>query len=234
MKNITPRRPSGAEIKATNAGRAIFNELEKKFPGKIVTPSYLRLEKEVTGTVSAIDFLTLQQEGSVLSTERRLNLPDLFVVSGVGLFISKIASATPTAALHATKTLRSFPNPQVFSGSGEAVNLMALYNSYLSLRVNSTVVIDSMHCMDFYDAGNYQQGVGSTAVSNVPVQADQFDGNSNGYVQLNPTINLDGSKKIQWSVTLPASINLAGTSSTNVVSLILRGFLVQNGGSVSR
>jgi hypothetical protein len=222
----------GSKVKATNASRATYNELQKKFGDKIITPSFLRLEKEVTGAVSNVDFSTLQNDGSMLSTERRLNLPDLFVVMGVGLFISKIASSS--AANHAKAILRSFPNPNIFNGSGEADNLMALYNGFLSLRIGSDVIIDSMNCMDFYDVGQSQQGVGSSATSNIAIYRDQFDGNASGYVGLNPTINLDGSKKIQWSIQLPASTDLAGTSSVNTVSLILKGFLIQNGGSVSR
>jgi len=222
-------------IKATNAQRANYNEISGRFPNKIVTPSFLRLEKEVTGGTTTVDFQTLQQEGSILSTERRLNLPDLFVCTGVGLFISKIGSSTTsTPALHATKIMRTFPNPQIFSGSGEATNFMAIYNGYLSLRIGSNILIDSMHCMDFYEANQSQQGVGSVATSNVAIQRDQLDGNSSGYIGLSPTVDLDGSKKIQWSLTLPVSTDLTGTNSVNTIGLLLKGFLVQNGGSVSR
>lgn len=227
------RRPG--TIKATNSQRAVYNDLTKKYAGNrnvIITPSFLRLERTVTGSISSLEFFTLQTEGSVLSTERRLQLPDTFVVGAVGLFISKIAS-TNTAEDNAKTILRSFPNPQVFTGSGEADNLMAIYNGFMSLRINSTVIIDSLPCYEFYDAAQSQQGVGSAATSNQPVQRDQFNGNMSGYVPINPTVNLDGSKKIQWTLNLPASTNLAGTSSTNKLSLILKGFLVQNGGNVS-
>jgi len=219
-------------IPAKSQGRMDVNFLEANNPGKTITPSFLRLEKEVTGTVSSIDFDTLINQGSVLSTERRLNLPDKFAVTGVSLFISKISSSS--AANHATKTLYSFPNAQVFTGSGEADNLMALYNGFLSLRIGGDILIDSMNCYDFYEAGNYQKGVGSSATSNVPVQRDQFKGTRQSRVNFDQVINLDGSKKIQWSITLPTSTSLAGTSSVNTVSMLLSGYLIQDGGKITR
>lgn len=235
IRRVAPTRGGMPKIKATNSNRAVYNDLLAKYQGDsnvIITPSFLRLERTVSGSLSALDFYTLQTEGNIICTERRLQLPDTFVVTGIGMYISKVTS--DTAALQAKKIYRSFPNPQVFTGSGEADNLQSLYNGYLSLRINSTVIIDSLPCLDFYAANQSQQGVGSSATSNVPIQRDQLEGSTTGYLPINPTVNLDGSKKIQWSLTLPNSTDLSGTSSTNVVALSLKGFLVQNGGNVSQ
>lgn len=232
MRRINVQSQSrGSSVKAVNTSRANYNEIHSRFKGKIVTQSYLRLERNISGSITTVDFLTLVNEGNQLASERRLNLPDAFVVTSVGMYISKIASDTP--ANQATKILRSFPNAQVFSGSGEAGNLMGLYNGFLSLRINSTVFIDSLPGYEFYDSGNYQQGVGSSATSNVPVQRDQFSGLQTGYKAITPTVTLDGSTKIQWQLALPAPIDVSGTSSVNTIALILKGFLVQNGSSIN-
>ncbi len=233
MDTTIIRAAGGSGVKATNSSRAVYDAVKARFPRNIVTPSYLRLEREITGSITSVDFLTLMNEGNMIATERRLNLPDLFVTNSIGLFISKVASPA-TAAAHAVKVLRSFPNDQVFSGSSEATNLQVLYNGYLSLRIDSTVYIDSLPGYEFYDSGNYQESVGSTATNNIPVRRDQFSGLQTGFKPLTPSVDLDGSRKIQWSVTLPAPINVSGTASTNVVVLILKGLLVQNGGSINR
>ena len=217
--------------------RAYFESLKASNPGRLVAPSYLRLERTVNGTFNSVNFYTLGNENSPLATEKRLEISDAFAVTKIGLFISKVGSdTTPTDAELSGAILRTYPNASVFSGSGEATNLMSIYNGYLSLTVDQKVVVDSLPTNQFYQVPQTIQGVTTTAyvdagsgdaTTTVPRDQTVFNrGMFNSPVE----ITLRGQNKINWQLNLPNSTNLTGTSSSNQIHLVLGGFLITGGG----
>ncbi len=224
-------------VKSTNARRALYNDLANKgeYAGKIITPGYLRFEQSLQGgATTGFQFNVLENQGSTNVTERRLKLPDAFVIEKMTMAIFKAgASTTATQAEIAVSNLSTFPNPQVFTGANEATNLMNYYNGYVSIRVNETVYIDSMDIMRFYRVATSQQNVGA-ATGVTPVQRDEWNAPDYSFYELTPTITLDGGLSNIIQVNLPASISMIGTSSQNFAVCICRGFLIQNGSQRGR
>jgi hypothetical protein len=228
---IVPGAP--ARMKATNRQRAIYNDLRyNTYAGQrdvIITDSYLRFETTL-GTSTSLSFNTLVNQGAQTVTEHRLNMPDRFCVTDMAFFIRKVAAATPTDGQIASAQLDTFPNPLTYTGAGEAAALNALYNSYLTVRIDSVVYYDSLDLLRFYRVPTSQQNVSYVVASPAgnTIQADGWDTMNYGFAPIDPTFSLDGKAKNDISVTLPTSIAMAGTSSVNYAVLIVRGFLLQN------
>ena len=229
--------------KAFNRAQAVQQEKAALYAqaGVITTPGYLRLEVSLTGTTNLVAFQVRDaQGGSQHVTERRLKVSDTFTIMSGAFYIGKAAvtapATVPTNLQYATQSLHTFANPQVFTGGSAAVNLQSLYNSYLSVRVDSTVFIDSMPMLNFYRVATSQQGVGSSAANNVPIQADEWPLSMYGNRDWTPTIELNGLANTEININLPTSVNLVAGANTyeNVAVLYLNGFLNQGGASVQQ
>lgn len=222
------RRPSNLVSPAADRSRAIYNKIKSQNKNAIVTQSYLRLEQQL-GTQSQVEFNVLKNEGTVQSTERRLSINDAFICDMISVMLYKV----PTGEANGIQQLDTFPNPLVYTGASEAANLQSIYNGFLSIRVNSTVFIDSLDVMRFLRVGNSQEGVdlgGGTGANATGVyQASEYRSANYPFDKLSPTIKLSGSAKNELKIELPASANLAGTDSTNYVVMLLRGLLISDG-----
>lgn len=211
---------------SAGAVRALFNRLPQR-PGTITTQSYLRLEKEIS-TQSNVTFDVLNNQGTQQITEKRLAITDAFQITALSMFFytfdSTVANSQEKSRLH------SWNNPAVFAGSGEAASLQGFYNGYLSIRVNSTVFLDSLDLYRFYRAGVAQQGLQQTTTATVGTyQASSWDGGDYGFYSMTPSIELSGATKNEISISLPSNITVtpAANYKTYVVCY-LRGFLQQN------
>jgi hypothetical protein len=227
--------------KAFNRAQAVQQEKAALYAqaGVITTPGYLRLEVSLTGTTNLVAFQVRDAQGGTQHvTERRLKVSDSFTIMAGAFYIGKAAATASVVsnAGYGAMSLHTFPNPQVFTGGTAAANLQTLYNGYLSVRVDSTVFIDSMPMLNFYRVATSQQGVGSTATNNIPIQADEWPLSMYGNRDWTPTIELNGLANTEININLPTSVNLAAganTYETNAV-LYLTGFLNQGGASVQQ
>lgn len=226
--------------KAFSRKQAIFNEKATMYArkGVITTPGFLRLESLCpTTATSSILFNTLDTSGVKTSTERRLKLADSFTVTEIAFYLGAgdATSNAPTPTQYARQTLHTFPNNNVTAFTGSADELEVLYNSYLTLRVDTTTFLDSVPLRQFYRVGTSQQGVGSSATNNSPVQADEWGLSMYGRTELVPTIELNGQSNIEWSITLPDATVLSAASGKFVnCVLFLTGFLNQGAATVQR
>ena len=228
--------------KAFNRAQAVQQEKARLYAqaGVITTPGYLRLEVSLTGSTNLIAFQVRDSQGGTQHvTERRLKVSDTFTVMGGAFYIGKAAStggATPTAAQYAAMSLHTYPNPQVFTGGTAATDLQSLYNGYLTVRVDSTVFIDSMPMLNFYRVATSQLGVGSTATNNVPVQRDEWPLLMYGRNEWVPSVTLSGLANTEINIQLPTSVSLAAGANTyeNNAVLYLSGFLNQGAASVEQ
>lgn len=208
--------------------RSIFDSIPKK-QGVVRTQSYLRLESAALGTQGTVDFNLLTNQGTVNTTEKRLAITDNFIITEVGFFIYKVASGSTSQV----NTLNTFPNSLVYTGSGEAANLMNLYNGSLFINIDGRTILESWDLMRHYRVGNAQKTV-LTAASGTgnAWDASTWDSASYGYFPVTPQITLFGSSKNVIRLNLPASVAMAGTSSSNYATLVLRGFLDQSASNV--
>lgn len=191
----------------------------------VLSQSYLRLERVATTTQTNYQFGVLvndqpQNSGSVRVTESRLNLQDAFFVASVQLFVAAAASSTAT-----NFALQSFPSPTVFSTAGAASALYNLYNGYLSLTVNNSVITPSWDLYRHLEVNQTQQTVTPIVSGSV---LSQISGLSSTAVACEPNWVLIGSKNNVLQINLPAAIDTLQAGSTTVLCLILRGVLAQN------
>lgn len=220
-------------VKATNSSRADFNSIRALYPSRdvVVTPGFLRLEQSLqAGAINSIQFSVLDNQSSngvaQNSTEVRLRLPDSFHITKIFFGIFKAgASVTATQAEIAQAIIRTYPNPLVFTGAGEAAALQNFYNGSYGIKVNQTTYIDRDELRKFYRVGTSQQGVGPAVI----IQRDEFDAPDFGFYELTPTIRLSGADSNFITCTFPQSISMIGTLSQNFAVCFCRGFYVQNG-----
>ena len=209
-------------IQATDRTRANFNSLKKR-RGVVSTQSYLRLEQTL-GTQGSVTFPVLVNDGTSNANERRLSITDAFTITSLSVLIYKQASGGAISA----GVLDTFPNPLIYVG-GQAAALQAIYNGYLSVRVNSVVYIDSLDTYRFYRVGVAQAGLETTTTPAV-YGASSYDKGDYPFYSLTPGIRLSGATKNELTLTLPESVAMAGSAgTTNRVVLYVRGFLEQNG-----
>jgi len=252
MKNVRVQssrvRAQGGDIVAAqpfSRRQAVFNQKASEYAnqGVITTPGYLRLEQllatSATATsLSQINFNTLDTSGTKLPTERRLKLADTFTITDISFYLgtgSAAAVGAPTSAEQAVERLNTFPNSGVTAiGATNANILEAIYNGFLSLRVDTTTFLDSIPMRQFYRVGDVQQGIitatGGTATNHSSWPLSMF-----GRSELLPTIELNGQANIEFGITLPATVaytQVAATFSTAVI--ILNGFLNQGAATVQR
>lgn len=210
------------KIVPTDRARANFNAIKKR-KGVVTTQSYLRLES-VLGTTGQINFDVLLNQGQANANEKRLAITDAFSITSMAVMIYKQAAAGAISA----GQLDTYPNPLIYSNAGEAAALQAIYNGFLTIRVNSTIYIDSLDVYRFYRVGVAQAGVLSAVGS--AYNASSYEKGDYPFYGLTPGIRLSGSTKNDISLSLPESVNMAGAGGTvNRVVLYCRGFLEQNG-----
>lgn len=222
--------------KAFNNSRSVYDQMlqvARQNGNQAPTPGYLRLEKSINTTIGQIQFDLLTNAGQPNVTERRLKLADSFTALQWGLFISRVpmAGAAPTTQEMAKQTKYTYPESKVFSGAGEASNLMNIYNGYTSLRIGSDIIIDSFPNYKFYRVPDSQQGMQYAATAaGVTIQSGGWPNPDWGFLTVVPSFTLMGSQTIELNVNLPQSINMAaGAGYYNNLVFEMYGFLTQNG-----
>lgn len=223
--------------KAFSRGQAVQQEKAALYAqaGVITTPGYLRLEVSLTGTTNLVAFQVRDAQGGTQHvTERRLKVSDSFTIMSGSFYIGKAAATASVVsnAGYGAMSLHTFPNPLVFTGGTAATDLQSIYNGYMSVRVDSTVFIDSMPMLRYYRVATSQQGVGPAVI----IQRDEWPLSLYGNADFTPTIELNGLANTEININLPTAVNLAAganTYETNAV-LILTGFLNQGGASVQQ
>jgi hypothetical protein len=231
--------------------QAVFNTKASEYAGQgvITTPGYLRLEQLLsTGagatSLSQINFNTLDTSGVKLATERRLKLADTFTITDVSFYIgtgATTAGATgaPTSAQQAQERLNTFPNGGVAAiGAANSSILEAIYNGFLSLRVDTTTFLDSIPMRQFYRVGDVATGVqqasGAAAAAGFLNQSS-WPLSMFGRSELLPTIELNGQSNIEFGITLPTALQYTQVADTFATAVIvLNGFLNQGAATVQR
>lgn len=211
--------------------------LGKDVPFDSISNSELRLETVLT-TQSAIRFFVPANQGTTLASEIRLNLNDAFVITHIGLFVSKVASATPTVNQVVNKKMYANPNPFIFDGAAGDVNIAGIYNSSFSFTVNKKTYIPNLHTRSFLRYGDSQEGSATSGITGPVVTArqanDSLPNGFFGYWDVDEML-ITGTQDIQPVITLPTGYTATFTeaSETNYAILLLKGYLLQNQGSFS-
>lgn len=220
---------------SANQSRAVLNQLQREYPGKVITDSYLLLMKTLQQTTTTITWDVLTNQSTPTCIEQRLNLSDKFVVRDwmYATMMTASAGATSTPAEISEGVPWTYPNAQATPfgfGPNFAPLIGVIYNGWIDVTINSLVYYRKFPVRNFYRVPTSQSGV---AVSSIAVQgvltADGWDSLNYGYSPVMPTFTLDGLGSNQIVMTLPnATATSADTNFNNWACMYMRGFLIQN------
>ena len=173
------RTPSGGVMPSSDRYRSTFNALINELKNKvksakakgnkealeklanvIITYGFLRFEQSLNGTINQVTFNVLTNQPGTTVTELRLQITDEFVVLDQAFYLTKVGTTTaPTDAERMVGRCHTFPNPAIFTGSGEAANLQCIYNSSLAVTIASKVWVQQAPLYDYFRADMAQQGL---------------------------------------------------------------------------
>lgn len=181
-----------------------------------LTDTTIRLEADLSQPTSSLQFfLTESSGGSKFPSERRLGISEAVVVYGAGFYVGKAASATDAAF-----PLYTYADQEIFSGTGEAAAINALYHAgRLRVTYMSSDIIPDMDLLRFKIVPQTQQGSSAPPIT-------QFDGEGS-LVPIEPNLYLFGKQQTRISVNLPPGTQTGGFANDRAV-LIFRVKLAQN------
>jgi hypothetical protein len=191
----------------------------------VLTQSYVRSEVAMSATASNYRMpivINDNTNGPSFSTEKRVNLQDIHVVSSMAILL-----ATPSSSTAVNFPLYSYPSLTGFT-SAQYTALMALYNGSLQITVNNQTILPNWDIFRHYFVPQTQAQVGITAQTVFPI--DQNDGSSYGFVPVEPNLLLNGAANIVANLNLPGAISTVVSNSR--IILLFRTILAQNVTSV--
>ena len=186
----------------------------------VLSQSYIRSEVAASTSTANYRFPILVND-NFSTTFNTMNgtllaLQDAFIISEVGLFVAKPASATDT-----NFPLFTYLNPVVFPTG----TLYTLWNGFLSISINNRQILSAWQLKSHYNAPITQQQTAPFYSANTVPFRDQQD-DSSGYAVMEPNVTLVGSKQNEVTINLPSAISTLD-SGTRIV-LILKGIRAQN------
>jgi len=210
--------------------RAMYEWLTKqsKYAGLKITQGYLRL-LILLGSTGSFKFNIMNDAGSApIAGENRLERSDAFCATQHGFFIGKAASGqNPRSVVE-----QSFANPFIFTDATENEALNTLYNGQLKIQISDRLYFQKLDLKRFKNVGTAQQGLNMTQPGvgiNDQYPASEWNPKT-GLYELTPHIEFSGQSTPEVEVTLPASVNMAGTASTNNYAILYyRGFYIPDG-----
>jgi hypothetical protein len=186
--------------------------------------SYLRAKQPLLNNKSQYDFnIVLQSGGQAVLPELKLQITDAFYCYAIGLFLEREETAKPGKAV-----LQTYPNETYFPvvvgpPAFTPADLEAIYNGYMQIQVNQTVICQYLPTSQFRTVDTtLQSGTNNKSERHV----------DDGFVELEPNLKLAGSQNIKISVVMPSWANIAIESQSagfvNNLVLMPLGFLIPN------
>jgi hypothetical protein len=215
--------------------------------GVVITQSYLRSTIQASNGSTQVLKYGFQQSAPVnpyISTDNSLAQSDTFEVTHMVLSLFTVPATTsggvttPTGATWASIAQRQYyPNPSVFSGATggtEWQNLLAIYNGYLSIKIDTTVYYQQFIMTTFMKVGITQRGVAVSTVATTGVIPFSSGDTDHVKVSVVPMFMINGSGKQDIAINLADSVILgsldaASPTRANFIEMTMIGFLCQGG-----
>ncbi|MCL6528423.1 MAG: hypothetical protein K6T57_16325 [Thermaceae bacterium] len=215
----------------TIALRSIYEKAKEIFAQQgvdasraILTQSKLRAERQLNTSTNQYTFSFLQQDGvPSFATEVKLNQAYAALVYGLGFFLAEPASASDTAF-----PLYTFPDPGVFTGTGEADALEQVYNGSINLKIGGQDILVNHPMEIFRTVPQTQKGSPVNTGGVLDTQVDM----KHAFIPVEPNIILYGTWKVDWTLVLPAALSAVGDNTRAV--FIARILLAQNASLIGR
>ena len=204
--------------------RAMLDFVKKQNPGLQVTQGFLRSLVPL-GQTQGITFKIIQDNAVPIPGAQLLERSDSFWATQHAFFIAKVASGGSPRSLR----LNTFPNPYVFTNATEREALETLYNGKLKIQISNTVYFQQLDLKRFMNVDTAQQGLELSTGATGIFGNDAFNPKT-GFYEMTPHVQFSGQSTPQVDVTLPESVNMAGTAgTTNYAVLYYRGFYISDG-----
>lgn len=215
----------GAGVQVINSererGAYMAYATKPEFAGKDISPSFLRLEVDITNSNNKLTFKTYVGDGTTQNpTEKRLDRNDKFIITKIGLFLLMQLPAKSNGRLHAYPNLTDF-------GAAAAADLESIFNGELSITINRKKWLPSLDTQRFLKIPETQQSAGTNR-----------DQRSLHHLMenLTPHIELDGSGTNEIEITYPSHAAWAGATpvvggNTHRAVLYIHGLLIVSGSS---
>lgn len=208
-----------------------------------LSQSYLRFESQLSQNKSSYKFPVLvsqQNAGTVTpATVRQLNQQDAFYCTEMSYFIKVTSRAVADPAFKGLYEFIPFTFPsQSLNEDGTILSTLGykLWSGELNLVVNGDVILPGMDLQRFLYVPRTQKDSwnGNFPMSTFYTNLDEYDGASDAFYPLAPSVVLLGNDKIDLSVEFPDDLNNA-ISADAVISMVImvRGLLAQNVTKVS-
>lgn len=210
--------------------RQTFDALKKAYPGKEVSPHYLRVEAVLKNNTSKYVF-NHRSLGTESATEKKLDRNDMVYVNAIGLgWICCKDGEEATAKIH------------TFAPTAVNKDLQAIYNGFFSLKTGPQVNFEALPCKHF-------EYVPRTQFSSVNATDDEYNVQDACYAGVED-IKLHGTKSHEMTVEIPtisgmqleptlaelkalglvdSTVTTLPTGFVNKLVLCLYGFIVKNG-----
>lgn len=192
--------------------RQTFDMLQNKYPGKEISPHFLRAEVVLKNNVNKYKF-DHRSLGNESSTEKKLDRNDLVYVT-----MTQLGWIECEEGEEATAVLNTFAPT-----TDDAKDLEAIYNGFISLKTGSKVNFESLPTQHFKYV---PERVGDDSTG-APAQYNVLDSAYSGVEDL----YLHGTKSHEITLEFPSkpnmSIEKAGVVRKAV--LIFYGFIIKNG-----
>jgi hypothetical protein len=216
------------ELGLRQAYATIKNAYKAKQRNPVTTASDLRsLVPVVTGKTQYTFPIIVGDDANNYPEAILLNRADAFTAVEIGIFIGAKSSVSDTAYDWFT-----YPNATIFTASGAATAFKTLFNnSFLNATINNVQYLQNYSVSRLRKAPivqtgqTYGYGYTTTGATNVaPNTVDSFNGTTDGFYPLVPTLQLSGTSKIDITLNLSSGLTQA-SSGSYVIALQVRGFL---------
>lgn len=212
------------------SAQAMWQWLSTKFPGKVITESYLCL-KVTLGNSNSVTWNVLQDTGQNLPGERRLERSDAFWATHHRFSIAKIPSGETAASMNEDL----FVNPYVYTGTTEEPALRTLYQGYLQIQIAQTIYYNYFDFYRFKRVGTAQKNLAASANATDNLYGDDMLDDTQGFLPMTPRVLFSGQSTPVVEGKLPVSVNMTGeTDTTNIAVMRYHGFYIADGAGLGK
>jgi len=217
------------DVLPIGGNRADYQRMQSRLESGdvVMTDGYLRCETAALASATSFSFDVSDKATLNSINEKRLSQNDAFLATDVfiGLSIRLTTDAVSSARLV------TFDNDKLFTTSASLNAVRALYNGNIHVRMNSTVLVDSIDVMSCYRADTAQAGQAISSVATTGIQGSSFWGQNYAFKHLTPNWLFNGTANNQVLVNLPENVTFTLATFTITAVCLLRGWKLQNGGT---
>lgn len=218
-----------SELGLRQAYQTIKNAYKAKSRNPVTTASDLRLIVPISTAKTVFEFpVIVGDDQNNYPDAVLLNRADAFTATEIGLFIGKRTGASTAAQVANTQfDWYSYTNSAQFAVTAtDYVGLKPLFNSGLiNATINNVQYLQNYSTMRMRKGSVIQDSTLLATGTTATIQ-DSYSGETDGFYNLVPTLQLSGTSKISLTLNLPQSLPIATAGTAQYcIMLSLRGFL---------